>query len=304
MVMTMASTNDGHHFFLSLLLPIISHLFLEDLQIISSADIYILAIIWNRQNIKILQIKYRQVTINFTFLFYLFLFITLINEIRRIRYESYKVQQPHSSKKLCYFQHSNDRHSNWLFYYLRYFVQNTVNGHQYQFRHCHNYPSHSGGRRYLYSKSGFGLVLSYLKRLLWSGIGFTFFITAFCIEMYPLVNAFWTKTRIQNNDIVSDFSTTNFSLYLSNANLPTGQLYGNCITNALKCALAVMAAFSSILGRAGPLQCFITSVFGIIGFQLNRQVISNLSSDIFGTYYIFTFGGFMGLALGIILKFK
>ncbi len=28
---------------------------------------------------------------------------------------------------------------------------------------------------------GFGLVFSYIRRLVWSGVGFTFFITAFCI---------------------------------------------------------------------------------------------------------------------------
>jgi hypothetical protein len=79
-------------------------------------------------------------------------------------------------------------------------------------------------------------------------------------------------------------------------------LYGNCISNALKCALAIVAAFSSILGRAGPLECYVVTVIGTIGFELNRQLILNLSNDNFGTYFIFTYGGFMGLALGLILR--
>lgn len=41
---------------------------------------------------------------------------------------------------------------------------------------------------------GFGLIFSYTRRLLYSGLGFTFFITAFVILFYPLINAFWTKT--------------------------------------------------------------------------------------------------------------
>jgi hypothetical protein len=46
------------------------------------------------------------------------------------------------------------------------------------------------------------------------------------------------------------------------------------------------------------------SLFGIVGYELNRQVLINLGIDGFGTYSIFTYGGFMGLALGVILKFK
>lgn len=50
-----------------------------------------------------------------------------------------------------------------------------------------------------------------------------------------------------------------YNFYLSNretspldpAVFPT--YYGNCITNAMKCALAVAVAFSSILGRASQL---------------------------------------------------
>lgn len=53
---------------------------------------------------------------------------------------------------------------------------------------------------------GFGLIFGYTRRLVWSGIGFTFFITALCIELYPLVNAFWTKTGLQINNTQTSFS--------------------------------------------------------------------------------------------------
>lgn len=46
------------------------------------------------------------------------------------------------------------------------------------------------------NNSGFGLVLSYLKRLIWSGLGFTLFITAFSIQFYPLVNYLWRTAKI------------------------------------------------------------------------------------------------------------
>lgn len=41
-------------------------------------------------------------------------------------------------------------------------------------------------------------------------------------------------------------------------------------------------------------------LFGTVGFELNRQIIQgNQGDDAFGTFYIFTFGGFMGLILGL-----
>lgn len=73
----------------------------------------------------------------------------------------------------------------------------------------------------------------------------------------------------------------------------------------MKCALAVVIAFSSILGRAGQLECLFVSITGVIGFELNRQVLQErVGSDAFGTFYIFTFGGFMGLILGLFLYLR
>jgi nitrate/nitrite transporter NarK len=41
-------------------------------------------------------------------------------------------------------------------------------------------------------------------------------------------------------------------------------------------------------------------LFGTVGFELNRQIIQQKQgADAFGTFYIFTFGGFMGLVLGL-----
>ena len=151
-------------------------------------------------------------------------------------------------------------------------------------------------------------MFSYLKRLTWSGIGFAFLITALCIQFYPLVNAFWTKTAIQKNPTANTFSGSSasnyFNLFLSNLEIIAGANYGNTVTTAIKCALSILVAFSSILGRAGPLECLIATLLGSMGFELNRQIISNLGQDSFGTFSIFTFGGFMGLALGVILYLK
>lgn len=72
--------------------------------------------------------------------------------------------------------------------------------------------------------------------------------------------------------------------------------------NALKCGLSLSIAFSSILGRAGQLEALLVAWFGTVTFELNRQLIQQKRGiDAFGTYYIFTFGGFMGLGLGFLL---
>lgn len=80
--------------------------------------------------------------------------------------------------------------------------------------------------------------------------------------------------------------------------------YANTITSCFKCSLALITAFSSVLGRAGNLECLIITIIGVVGFELNRQIISNLANDSFGTYGVFTFGGFMGLALGLFAKWR
>lgn len=112
------------------------------------------------------------------------------------------------------------------------------------------------------SHVGFGLVLSYLKRLIWSGLGFTLFITAFSIQFYPLVNYLWRTANIHANT----YQQGEYVLFLSNSQLPADKSYGNCLSNCFKCALAIVAAFSSILGRAGALECYIVTVVGTVGF--------------------------------------
>lgn len=57
-----------------------------------------------------------------------------------------------------------------------------------------------------------------------------------------------------------------FQLHLANSNASSDKLYGNSISNAFKCALAIVVAFSSILGRGGPLECYIVTAIGAIGF--------------------------------------
>lgn len=66
---------------------------------------------------------------------------------------------------------------------------------------------------------GFGLLFSYIRRLLWTGMGFTLLITALSIEFYLMINVFWTKADVNNNSqtYFADEDKT-YSIYLTNVN--------------------------------------------------------------------------------------
>lgn len=49
----------------------------------------------------------------------------------------------------------------------------------------------------------------------------------------------------------------------------------------------------------------IVSIAGCLGYEVNRLVIDRVGgNDLFGTFGIFAFGGFMGLGMGLILRLK
>jgi hypothetical protein len=89
--------------------------------------------------------------------------------------------------------------------------------------------------------------------MLWTGMGFTLLITALTMEMYFMMNAFWTKAVISwtlNHTWFSQPIKT-YSFYLVNLN--EYPKYMATVTGGFRCALSNIIAFSAIIGRAGPL---------------------------------------------------
>ena len=150
---------------------------------------------------------------------------------------------------------------------------------------------------------GFGLLFSYMKKLVFTGLGFSLLITALSIEIYFMMNCFWNKATImytaESTTEFKDIDKT-YNLYLTN--LSAGTDFMATLTGGFRCALAMMVAFSSVIGRAGYLEAFIMVFFGTIGYELNRQIIENYSNDSGGTSHIFVFGGFMGLMMGLLKR--
>jgi hypothetical protein len=134
--------------------------------------------------------------------------------------------------------------------------------------------------------------------MLWTGLGFTLLITALSMEMYFMMNAFWSKSGIIDGSQNHFKDTSYFNFYLTNLNLGSPKSMTS-ITGGFRCALANMVAFSAIIGRAGPLEALFVAVFGTIGYELNRQILERFSIDSGGTSAIFIFGGFMGLVIGL-----
>jgi hypothetical protein len=128
-------------------------------------------------------------------------------------------------------------------------------------------------------------------------------ITALSMELYPLINALWAKANIHSNALFADvFSKKGFMLFL--ANMDSTKYQNNTMSAAVKCGLAIIIAFSSVIGRIGPLECLIMTIVGNIGYELNRSICINFGQDFFGTFSIFTFGGYFGLTLGLFMTIR
>lgn len=141
-------------------------------------------------------------------------------------------------------------------------------------------------------------MFSYNRIMIWSGMGFTLMILAFTVEIYFMFNLlFIQESKIYQNSTheVNFIHLTNLT---GEPNLMTS------LTGAFRCSLAVLIAFSSIMGRAGYLEALIAVIFGTLGYEVNRLLIFNFSLDAGGGASIFVFGGFMGLTMGLIKRWK
>lgn len=157
---------------------------------------------------------------------------------------------------------------------------------------------------------GFGALFAYIRKLVWSALGFNLLIVCLSIEWFFLIYLFWFKCNIRGYGIDFGSGTWWNNIWLTNQQFKTYDdnltvsAIGACLTEALKCALANCIGFSAILGRAGPLEAFFIAAFGTVGYELNRNLVDRLHWDYGGTYTVFTYGGFMSLAVGLLLRCK
>jgi hypothetical protein len=46
------------------------------------------------------------------------------------------------------------------------------------------------------------------------------------------------------------------------------------------------------------------SIIGTLGYELNRDININYGQDAFGSFSIFTYGGYLGVTLGIFMAIR
>jgi len=157
---------------------------------------------------------------------------------------------------------------------------------------------------------GFAALFSYHRKLVWSTLGFNLLIVCLTVEWYFLINLFWLKTDIRGIGMPFSAGTWYNNIWLTNSQFRTFDsslkvsAVGQALTEAAYCGLANMIGFSAILGRAGPLEAFLISALGTVGYTLCKHVINYLFFDYGGSYTVFVFGGFMSLMIGLFLRCK
>jgi hypothetical protein len=145
---------------------------------------------------------------------------------------------------------------------------------------------------------GFGLLTAYIRNSKFSGLGYTLLIAAVTIQFYFLVNAFFTKLQIQPT---TDSFDSAESVTLGINKFYSG-LTGNTFMDAYMCAIAIYVAYAAIHGRVGPLHVFILTLLGVVGYELNSQIMTRCSMlDVGGSMKVFVFGSTLGLVVSYML---
>ena len=101
-----------------------------------------------------------------------------------------------------------------------------------------------------------------MKKLVWSGLGFSLLITAMTIQYYFLCNATFGWANLEEGNNRNQFAqvtntvsnTTDNEVYYRFAlSQSAGGNFGNSILEAFKASMSNIVAFSMVLGRAGLL---------------------------------------------------
>lgn len=135
---------------------------------------------------------------------------------------------------------------------------------------------------------GIGLLMSWMRRAGFSGIGYTFLISAFTLQWALLVMQFASQSGSSVNE--DNFQWHNVDLSIDN--LIEG-LYG---------AISVVIGMGAIIGIANPVTLLWYAVMQIPFYALNYFIGHYLlfAQDLGGSIFVFTFGAFFGVSFGYI----
>jgi hypothetical protein len=103
---------------------------------------------------------------------------------------------------------------------------------------------------------GFGFSMTFIRSYAWSSLAFTFFLNAYIMQLYVLLNGYWSKV-------------------LNGGWGGAATVMQVDITTLIGCSYAVfsaMVAFGGIIGRSGPKDLLIIMTFHVFGYTLNKLV--------------------------------
>lgn len=64
----------------------------------------------------------------------------------------------------------------------------------------------------------------------------------------------------------------------------------------------MVVGWTSLLGRAGPMEAFVMTILGVIFYEINRQTMTRFAIDLGGSMTIFVFGGTMGFITSLVMR--
>lgn len=131
---------------------------------------------------------------------------------------------------------------------------------------------------------GIAFLFAFLKRFKLSSLTTCFWVAALSVQYYFLWRALWEGAWVGYGDF---FTWTPL--------LIKGEF----------CAISVLIAVGAVLGKANNLQLLLIAIIAIMLFALNEQILFTEYdvSDIGGSMYIWTFGGFFGLGATLLLNY-
>lgn len=126
---------------------------------------------------------------------------------------------------------------------------------------------------------GFGFLFTFLKTHSWTGIGYTFVISAWVLELTIVLVGFWYQGLVQR-----EYHKINLTI----SSLVIGD-YG---------ALTVMVSFGAILGKCSLHQLWVLATFEIVFFALNLAICDGImhAVDMGGSVYVHAFGAYFGVS--------
>ena len=131
---------------------------------------------------------------------------------------------------------------------------------------------------------GFGFLMTFLRRYAYSSLGYTFYLSAFCVQISILINGFF-HCLLKNkwNTIELDITS-----------LITGDFSAG----------AVLISMGALLGKTSINQMITMAFFEIIFYSINESIGVQIyeAVDMGGSMYVHMFGAYFGLAVSFVLS--